>query len=63
VKAKDGFSGDISAAFEKTRPGGGTLRLEIVAAGEVVAKRETSKVLGTVDVSWSPPVEATREIP
>jgi len=54
VKAEDGFSGDISAAFEKTRPGAGTLRLEIVADGEVVAERETSEELGMVAASWSP---------
>ena len=32
----------MSASFEKTRPGEGILKLEIVAYGEVVAERETS---------------------
>ncbi len=59
----DGASDDISAAFKKTRLGAGTLKVEIVANGEVVAERETSEELGTVAASWSPQTGRTWEGP
>jgi copper transport protein len=52
VAIEDGVSGEVSAAFRKTQPGEGLLRVEIVADDAVVAGRETSEELGTVDVSW-----------
>lgn len=52
VTVEDGVSREVSAAFRKTQPGEGLLRVEIVADGMVVAGRETSEELGTVDVSW-----------
>ena len=63
VEIGDGASGDISAAFKKTRSGAGTLKVEIVADGEVVAERETSEELGTVAASWSPQTGRTWEGP
>jgi hypothetical protein len=44
----------VFAAFEKTQPGEGVLRLQILVDGEVVAERETSEESGEVTISWSP---------
>ncbi len=55
AKVEDGTSGGVSAAFEKTGSDAGTLKLEILADGEVVAERETSEGAGTVAASWSSP--------
>jgi hypothetical protein len=44
----------ITATFQKRSPGPGTLRVEIVSEGEVVASQETTAEYGVANVSWSP---------
>lgn len=46
----------VSAVFTRdlADEGEGTLRVEIVAGGEVVKEAETSAQAGTVSVTWSP---------
>lgn len=57
--ASGGASGGVSAAFKKTGSDAGTLRLELLAGGEVVAERETSTESDTMAASWSPRTEPT----
>jgi hypothetical protein len=53
VKAADNAKG-VFAVFRKTQPADeGTLRVEILANGEVVAQDETSEEFGVVNASWS----------
>jgi hypothetical protein len=53
VNVEDGTSGDVSTAFQKTLRGDGTLKIEIVADGEVAVEREASAGSGAVAASWS----------
>ena len=52
----EGSVSDILAvAFRKTQPADeGTLKVEILVDGEVVAEDETSEEIGVINVSWSP---------
>jgi hypothetical protein len=44
----------LAVVFRKTQPDDkGTLRVEILVDGEVVAEDETSEELGVVNVTWS----------
>ena len=53
VKVRD--DEELAAVFQKTQPGDeGTLRVEFLVEGEVVAEEETSEQLGVVNVNWSP---------
>jgi len=56
VEAKTGrFEFDaISAVFQKRSPGAGSLLVEIIHEGEVVASQETSAEFGVASVTWSP---------
>jgi hypothetical protein len=56
VEARTGrFDFDvISATFQKRSAGVGTLRVEIVSEGEVVASQETTAEFGVASVTWSP---------
>jgi copper transport protein len=54
LKVEDSASGSVSAAFRKTLPGEGTLKLEILADGEVVTEREASAESTSVAASWIP---------
>ena len=52
----EGSVSDILAAvFRKTQPNDeGTLKVEILVDGEVVAEDETSEEVGVINVAWSP---------
>jgi hypothetical protein len=54
VEAWSGAFDAVSAMFRKNQPIPGTLRVEVLWAGEVVAKGETSEELGSVEVNWNP---------
>lgn len=56
VDAKTGrFEFDaISAVFQKKSPGAGSLLVQIMSKGEVVASQETSAEFGVASVTWSP---------
>ena len=49
-----GAFGTISAAFRKTQPVPGVLKVELLSAGEVVAEGESSDEWGSVEVRWNP---------
>jgi hypothetical protein len=49
-----GAFGTISAAFRKTQPVPGMLKVELLSAGEVVAEGESSDEWGSVEVGWNP---------
>ncbi len=50
VKGED----ELAAVFRKTKPGDeGTLKVQFLVDGEVVAEGETSEQLGRVNVNWS----------
>ncbi len=44
----------VTAAIRKQQPGQGTLGVEVVRDGEVVASQETSTTTGVVNVVWTP---------
>jgi hypothetical protein len=44
----------ISASFQKREAGPGTLRVESLSEGEVVASQDTSAEFGVASVNWSP---------
>ena len=46
--------GAVSAAVRKQEPGQGTLGVEVVQSGEVVASQETSSVPGILNLVWTP---------
>jgi hypothetical protein len=59
-----GDSNAVRAVFRKTEPGDeGTLKVQILADGEVVDEDETSADLGVVTSSWSPQGETTVKHP
>jgi hypothetical protein len=49
-----GAFGPVSAIFQKNQPVPGTLRAEVLSAGEVVAEGSTSEESSWVEVKWSP---------
>ena len=49
-----GASDVATATFAKTQSGDQTLRVQIVADGEVVADSQTTSDFGVVNVNWSP---------
>ena len=61
MKVYYGASDGVSAAFKETGSGVGTLKLEILVGGEVVAELETSTGSGTVAASWSPRTGTTED--
>lgn len=48
----------VTAAVRKREPGSGTLGVEVVRDGQVVASRETSTSTGVVNVVWMPQEES-----
>ena len=56
VKIKEGAPG-VSASFQKTQPGAGELKAQIVADGQVVTESTTYAESGPVIVQWSPQTE------
>ena len=52
ANVKDVDKSTLTAVFRKPQSGGGTLKVEIVADGEVIAGSETSAELGEVSVKW-----------
>ena len=44
----------VNASIRKQQPGEGTLGVEVVRSGEVVASRETSSTPGVLNVVWTP---------
>ncbi len=54
IETGDGAFGAVSAVFQKNQPVAGTLRAEVLSAGEVVAEGSTSEESSWVEVKWSP---------
>jgi hypothetical protein len=54
IETGGGVFGAVSAVFQKTQPVPGTLRAEVLSAGEVVAEGATSEESSWVEVKWSP---------
>jgi hypothetical protein len=54
VDTVGGAFGAVSAVFQKNQPVPGTLRAEVLSAGEVVAEGATSEESSWVEVKWSP---------
>jgi outer membrane biosynthesis protein TonB len=46
--------GAATAAVRKQEPGRGTLRVEVVRGGEVIASQETSSAPGILNIVWTP---------
>ena len=44
----------VSAAFRKTQPRPGMLKVKLLSAGEVMAEGESSDEWGSVEVRWNP---------
>ena len=55
VKIQEGGLG-VSASFQKTQPGAGELKAEILADGQVVTESTTYAEFGSVIVEWLPQV-------
>lgn len=54
VEVEDGVSDGVTAFFQKTRPGGGELKAEILADDVLVVESTTYAELGEVNVAyWS----------
>ena len=54
VETRGGAFGAVSAVFQKNQLVPGTLRAEVLSAGEVVAEGSTSEESSWVEVKWSP---------
>ena len=54
VEVEEGTADGVSASFQKTEPGAGKLKAEIVADGELVTESTTYAELGSVIVDWLP---------
>jgi hypothetical protein len=54
IETGGGAFGAVSAVFQKNQPVAGTLRAEVLSAGEVVAEGSTSEESSWVEVKWSP---------
>lgn len=54
IETGGGAFGAVSAVFQKNQPVAGTLRAEVLSAGEVVAEGTTSEESSWVEVKWSP---------
>jgi hypothetical protein len=53
IETGGGAFGAASAVFQKNQPVAGTLRAEVLSAGEVVAEGSTSEESSWVEVKWS----------
>jgi hypothetical protein len=54
VETGGGAFGTVSAAFRKTQPGPGMLKVKLLSAGEVMAEVESSDEWGSVEIRWNP---------
>ena len=54
VETGGGAFGAVRAVFQKKQPVPGTLRAEVLSAGEIVAEGSTSEESSWVEVNWSP---------
>ncbi len=54
IETGGGAFGAVRAVFQKNQPVPGTLRAEVLSAGEVVAEGSTSEESSWVEVKWSP---------
>ncbi len=54
IETGGGAFGDVRAVFRKNQPVPGTLKAEVLSAGEVVAQGQTSEESSWVEVNWSP---------
>jgi hypothetical protein len=63
VEVQEGASDGVSAFFEKTQPGGGELKAEILADGELITESKTYAEFGSVVVDWFTQDGALEEIP
>ena len=54
VETGGGAFGTVSAAFRKTQPGPGMLKVKLLSAGEVMAEGESSDEWASVEVRWNP---------
>lgn len=57
VEIEGGAAEGVSASFQKTEPGAGKLKAEIVADGELVTESTTYAEFGSVIVDWLPQAE------
>ena len=61
VEVEQGVTDGVTAFFQKTQPGGGQLKAEILADGEVVVESTTYAEFGQVGVDWFPQGGALEE--
>ncbi len=62
VEIEEGTAEGVSASFQKTEPGAGRLKAEIVADGEVVTESTTYAEFGSIIVDWLPQAGPPGEI-
>lgn len=53
IETGSGAFGDVSAVFRKNQLVPGTMRAEVLSAGEIVAEGQTSEESDWVEVNWS----------
>lgn len=63
VEVQEGVSDGVTAGFQKTRPGKGELRVEILADDKVIVESRTLAEFGAVNADWFPQIGPPEVLP
>jgi hypothetical protein len=63
VEIEEGVADGVTAGFQKTQPGTGELRVEILADNEVIVESRTFAEFGAANADWFPQIGPPEEFP
>lgn len=63
VEVEEGVADGVTAGFQKTQPGTGELKLEILADDEVIVESRTFAEFGATNADWFPQIGPPEEFP
>jgi hypothetical protein len=63
VEVQKGVSDGVTAGFQKTQPGAGALKVEILADDKVVVESRTLAEFGAVNADWFPQIGPPEVLP
>jgi hypothetical protein len=63
VEVEEGVADGVTAGFQKTQPGTGELKLEILADDEVIVESRTFAEFGAANADWFPQIGPPEEFP
>jgi hypothetical protein len=63
VEVEEGVADGVTAGFQKTQPGTGELKVEILADNEVIVESRTFAEFGAANADWFPQIGPPEEFP